>query len=246
MVNNYNMNSKIKISVIYDNNSISKDLQADWGFACLIEYGETKILFDTGETGNILLNNMANLNIDPHSIDIVFLSHFHHDHTGGLIDFLKINPNVRVYYPQSFPIQLIDVIKVSGAIPVPVSDFREILPDVFTLGEIKGVIPEQSLAFRSNYGIVVITGCAHPGIINILEKVKEAFPNEMMYLAMGGFHLHKLTDEERTKTINKISDLGIQSIAPAHCSGDVACKMLSEKFKTNYLEIGTGKILEID
>jgi 7,8-dihydropterin-6-yl-methyl-4-(beta-D-ribofuranosyl)aminobenzene 5'-phosphate synthase len=240
------MKSKVKISVIYDNNSISQELQADWGFACLIECEETKILFDAGEIGNILLSNIVRLNIDPHSIDILFLSHFHHDHSGGLKEFLKINPNVKVYYPQSFPVQLIEVIKISDATPVPVSDFQEILTDIFTLGEIDGIIPEQSLAIRSSKGIVVITGCAHPGIINILEKTKECFQKELIYLVMGGFHLHKLTDEERTKTINKIFDMGIQSIVPTHCSGDVACKMFSEKYGANYLEIGVGKILEID
>ena len=239
------MKPRVKVSVIYDNKSILKYLQADWGFACLLEYGETKILFDTGECGNILLNNMDKLNIDPHGIDIIFLSHFHHDHTGGLIEFLKINSKVKVYYPQSFPLQLIEAIKNTGAAPTPVSTFQEMLPGIYTLGEIDGVIPEQSLAIRSNKGIVLITGCAHPGIINILEKTKDYFRNELIYLTMGGFHLHKLTDEERTKTIDKISDLGIHSIAPAHCSGDIACKMFSEKYVANYLEIGAGKIFEI-
>ena len=239
------MKSKVKISVIYDNNSNSKDLQSDWGFACLIECEETKILFDTGETGNILLSNMGKLKVDPHSIDIVILSHFHHDHTGGLSEFLKINSNIKVYYPQSFPLPLIDIIINSGATPFPVSDFLEIIPNVFTLGEIDGIIPEQSLVIRSNKGIIVITGCAHPGIINILEKTKECFPNEIIYLTMGGFHLYKMTKERMSSTINKISDMGVQAIAPAHCSGNVACQLFNEKYGMNYFEMEAGEIIEI-
>jgi len=59
-----------------------KDLQADWGFSALVE-GEniSRILFDTGANGNILLSNMEKLNIDPITIDKVFISHAHFDHT---------------------------------------------------------------------------------------------------------------------------------------------------------------------
>ena len=60
---NNNKVEKVSITVIYDNNSFLKGLQTDWGFACLIEIGKTKLLFDTGDNGNILLSNMAKLNI---------------------------------------------------------------------------------------------------------------------------------------------------------------------------------------
>jgi 7,8-dihydropterin-6-yl-methyl-4-(beta-D-ribofuranosyl)aminobenzene 5'-phosphate synthase len=239
------MNSKIKLSIIFDNNPFLKQLQTDWGFACLLEYGDTKILFDTGGDGKILLNNMRELNIDPKSIDVVFLSHYHHDHTGGLVEFLKVNSKVKVYFPQSFPLELTEAIKNSGAVPYPISAFSKLLPDIYTLGEIEGVIPEQSLAIRSDKGIVIITGCAHPGIINILEKAKSHFPDEKIYLTLGGFHLHKLTEAEISSTINKIYDFGIIKIAPTHCSGDIVRKMFIEKYKTNYIEVGVGKSIEI-
>jgi len=241
------MKSVVKLTVLYDNNSLSAELlpEPDWGFACLIEFREIKILFDTGESGNILLNNMMHLKIDPLSINIVFLSHFHHDHTGGLIEFLKINPYVKIFYPQSFPIHLIDAINISVSEPFPVSEFQEILTDIYTLGEFKGLIPEQSLVLRNSSGIVVITGCAHPGIICVLENVKKFFPNETISFLIGGFHLHKMQNEERTKTINRIYEMEVQSIAPSHCTGDIASKMLKEKYGTKYLEIGVGKIVEI-
>jgi 7,8-dihydropterin-6-yl-methyl-4-(beta-D-ribofuranosyl)aminobenzene 5'-phosphate synthase len=86
----------VSITVIYDNNPFLKDLQTDWGFSCLVEIGKTRLLFDTGDNGGILLVNMSKLGIDPKSINLVFLSHFHHDHTGGLIDFLRANPSITV------------------------------------------------------------------------------------------------------------------------------------------------------
>ena len=212
----------------------------------MIETGKKKILFDTGDNGKMLLDNMEKLGVDPKSIDTVFLSHFHHDHTGGLKEFLKINSNVKVYYQQSLNQELIVTIKNSGAVPIPVSDSMEILPDVFSIGEIDGKIPEQSLALRSPEGIVIITGCAHPGIINILEKAKNILPGERIYLVLGGFHLHRSSEEEITHTVTKLYDLDVLTIAPTHCSGEAARKLIKKECYKNYIEVGAGKIVEIN
>lgn len=239
------MKTNIKLTVVYDNNQMHKNLQTDWGFSCLIETGNAKILFDTGDNGKILLDNMSKLGIDPKSIDIVFLSHYHHDHTGGLKEFLKLNSNVKVYYPQSFPQELIVTINNSGAMPIPVSDSMEILPDVFSLGEIDGTIPEQSLALRSPEGIVIITGCAHPGIINILQKAKNKFPEDLLYIALGGFHLHRLNEDEIAEVIKKMFDMEVLSVAPTHCSGSTARRIFRKIFDADYIDVGVGKVIDI-
>jgi len=235
----------VRITIIYDNNSSVEGLQIDWGFACLVEVGETKLLFDTGDDGDILLNNMSKLNIDPKDVDLVFLSHFHHDHTGGLNDFLKNNSNVKVYYPLSFPEQLIEIIKKSGAELVPVFSFQELENNIFSLGELNGAIPEQSLAVRTNQGIVVITGCAYPGIIKILQRAKELFPAEKIYLALGGFHLHNQNEHDISKKVNELMYMEIISVGPCHCSGDLARKKFKEVYGDGYFEIGTGKVIQI-
>ena len=240
------MKMNVKLTVVYDNNQMQNNLQTDWGFSCLIETGDTKILFDTGDNGKILLDNMEILGIDPKSIDIVFLSHFHHDHTGGLKDFLKINSSVKVYYPQSFPQEIVNVIKNSGAESIPVSNFIEIIPDVYSLGEIDGKIPEQSLVVRKPNELIVITGCAHPGIINILQKAKDEFPDELIYLALGGFHLHRLNENEISEVIQKIFDMEILTVAPTHCTGNMARNIFKEVFDADYTEVGVGKVIKVD
>lgn len=241
-----NIADTVRITIIYDNNPFLDGLQADWGFACLVEVGETKLLFDTGDNGNILLSNMSKLNMDPKDIDLVFLSHFHHDHTGGLSDFLKINSQVKVYFPFSFPDQLVELIDKSGSESLSVSLFQELQNNIFSLGEINGAIPEQSLAVRTNRGIVVITGCAHPGIIKILQRAKEQFPEEKIYLALGGFHLHNQNEHDISKKVNEILNMEIISVGPCHCSGDLARNISKEVYKEKFIELGVGKVIKID
>ena len=242
---NNNKVENVSITVLYDNYQIKKGLEIDWGFSCLIEVGKIELLFDTGESGEILLKNISKSGIDPENIDFIFLSHFHHDHTGGLSAFLKKNSNVTVYYPASFPANLVEEMKNSGAELIPVSSFRELQTNVYSLGELNGVIPEQSLAIRTSKGIAVITGCAHPGIINILEKAKELFPDETIYLALGGFHLYRKTEDEIKSTINIMLKMEILKSAPSHCSGNSARNLFKEAYHNNYIETGTGKIIEI-
>ena len=242
---NNNKVENVVITVLYDNYQMKKGLETDWGFSCLIEVGKIKLLFDTGESGEILLRNMSKLEINPENIDFVFLSHFHHDHTGGLSAFLKKNSNVTIYYPKSFPADLVKDMKNSEAKPVPVSSFYELQTNIYSLGELNGIVPEQSLAIRTPKGIVVVTGCAHPGIINILEKAKELFPDETIYLALGGFHLYRKTEDEIKSTINKMLKMEILKSAPSHCSGNSARNLFKEAYHNNYIETGTGKIIEI-
>lgn len=232
----------LEMTILYDNNPYQKELQTDWGFSCFIDTGKNKILFDTGDKGKILLSNMEKLGIDPKIIDTVFLSHFHHDHTGGLKDFLELNSDVKIFYPKSFPHNLLNTINNYGAEAIPILEAKEILPEVFSLGELGADIPEQSMVIRTNSGIIVITGCAHPGIINILRKAKEEFPNENIDYVLGGFHLHRLSKNEIKKTVNSIYDMGIKTIAPTHCSGDAALKIFKEVYKNDFEVSGVGKM----
>ncbi len=234
-----------KLTVLYDNNWSIDGLKTDWGFSCLVEYGAMKLLFDTGANGTLLLDNMKKLNIDPKEIDCIFLSHSHSDHIGGLLEFLKKNPNVTIYYPESFPDKLIKDISISDAKLIPVSSFNEIQPNIFTLGEFKGAVPEQVLAVRSLNGIVIITGCAHPGIINILKKAKTDFPNEKIYLPCGGFHLYKTSNDEISKIVQEFKNLDIDIVAPTHCTGNNARKMFKGAFQNSYIKLGVGEVIKI-
>lgn len=237
--------SKVAITVVYDNVSYDSTLTAEWGFGCVIQTEQDTLLFDTGSKGNVLLDNMAKLNIDPHSIQSVVISHNHWDHQGGLKDFLNINSEVTVFIPNSLPAELEYEITSKGAEAVRVDSFTQINQTMFSAGELKGNVPEQSLVVRSRKGLVVITGCAHPGIIRIIEHVKPLFPYEPIYLAMGGFHLKSETTQNIEKIVKTIQDDGIQKIAPCHCTGEEAIGIFKNRFAKDFIESGVGRRIVI-
>ncbi|NLX53135.1 MAG: MBL fold metallo-hydrolase [Deltaproteobacteria bacterium] len=77
------------LTVICDNYTARDDLEASWGFACLIALEDKNILFDTGSDGPVLRHNMEKLEIDPESIDLLMISHQHWDHVGGVYEILS-------------------------------------------------------------------------------------------------------------------------------------------------------------
>jgi 7,8-dihydropterin-6-yl-methyl-4-(beta-D-ribofuranosyl)aminobenzene 5'-phosphate synthase len=91
---------KAQITVIYDAFGQDSAMQKDWGYAVFIEYGDKRILFDTGNNPDILAQNSKAKDIDLSKLDFVVMSHRHGDHMGGLAYLLKVNPKVTIYAPK--------------------------------------------------------------------------------------------------------------------------------------------------
>src|SRR5579859_3143426 len=92
--------SKAQITILYDAFGKDPAMEKDWGYAALVEYGGKRILFDTGNTPEILAQNAKAKSIDLGSLDFVVMSHRHGDHMGGLAYLLKVNPKVTIYAPK--------------------------------------------------------------------------------------------------------------------------------------------------
>ncbi len=236
---------KIGIITVYDNYLVNPELKTGWGFACWIKIGEKNILFDTGADFETLSFNTKKMGLDFKDLDIIFLSHIHGDHTGGLEGVLKEKSNLTVYIPHSFPNSIREMISSSDSKWIDVKSSKEISKGVFSTGELGTWIKEQSLVINSDKGLLIITGCAHPGIVNIVKKVKENFPEKNIYLVLGGFHLFGVSDEELKEIVNEFKNLGIEKVAPCHCSGDRCRELFREEYKENFIENGVGKIIEI-
>lgn len=236
--------SNVTITLVYDNNEYQEGLTTDWGFSCFIKVGDKTILFDTGSNADILLGNMKKLGLDPKEIEIVFLSHVHRDHTGGLMGILDVNPNVEVYLPKSFPEDFKKMIESYGSSVVEVSSPTNVCDGVYSTGELGTWIKEQSLVIRSMRGLVIVTGCSHPGIVNIIRKAKE-LTNADVYLVVGGFHLIGASDEEIKDIVKSFKSLGVKKVAPSHCTGERAIEEFEKVYKSNFIRVGVGKKIEI-
>jgi 7,8-dihydropterin-6-yl-methyl-4-(beta-D-ribofuranosyl)aminobenzene 5'-phosphate synthase len=106
-------------------------------------------------------------------------------------------------------------------------------------------ILEQSLVVETNRGLVVITGCAHPGIVEIVAEAKEMRGQEV-HLVMGGFHLVRVSEATIREIVEDFRELGGQKVAPCHCSGDLARSAFEAAYEENFILAGVGKRLEID
>ena len=164
---------------------------------------------------------MKKLNIEPTQITEIFISHLHWDHTGGLSDILKVNP-VKVYIPSSCPEphNVEEVVKIKEPL--------KIHKNIFSTGELENI--EQSLAVKTEKGVIVIVGCSHPGVKLILDTTSQ-FGEP--YAIIGG--LHGFSD------FNLIRD--IEFICPTHCTQFKS--EIKSSYPKKYISGGVGKVIEM-
>jgi 7,8-dihydropterin-6-yl-methyl-4-(beta-D-ribofuranosyl)aminobenzene 5'-phosphate synthase len=249
----------ITLKIIYDNNEGEKGFETAWGFSCLVEGLDRTILFDTGGDGPTLMNNMAELGIAPDIVDVIVLSHEHQDHVGGLGAVLEDRgggvesrekaasenrANVGVYVLKSFPESVKKLVRNGGAELVEVEEPVTVFPGVMTTGEMRGNPGpnEQSLIITTEGGLIILTGCAHPGIVEIVERAKELTGGEVLFV-IGGFHLFRSSEKSIRDTMARLKDLGVEYLAPVHCSGDRARDICREVFGERHVDCAVGRVI---
>lgn len=176
---------------------------------------------------------------------------------------LKLDPTIRYIGP---PFKQSDVESADGIMLLarnPVTIAKEVM----TSGEIERITPfektegfwtvseerfredvmldDQSLIVNvKQKGLVVISGCAHSGIINTVKQAQRVSGIKKIYAVLGGFHL-KDADEKRIRsTINQLIKIGPEIVAPCHCTGSKAIGQLAKAFGDHCKLIGTGDVIE--
>ena len=235
--------AEVTIITLYDNYPLTEGLTTDWGFAALIEINGTTILFDAGANGPTLLGNIDQLGLKPQGVDAVVLSHYHGDHTAGLFPFLEKWGAKKLYLPRSFPSAFKERAGKYGEL-VEVGDSAQICDQVYTTGEVGTTIIEQALIIETSQGLILITGCAHPGIVDIIKRAKELTRQEV-YLVLGGFHLGGKSDQELDDIISTFRSLGVKKVSPTHCTGEQAIEMFRQTYGENFIKNGVGKKIVI-
>ena len=275
-----------------------KPLLAEHGFAALVDLKQAgvRILWDAGFTGIALSENLARMEIEAGSIDLIALSHGHSDHTGAVSAILRAMA-LRTE-PRDWPPDVPDeeLIQYAAGRQVPIvahsAAFREgwkkrkgggwqgpfhpppraewealgaelllsdgphrLGPGCWTTGEVPrdsfersgipkrlyyregGVfapdyaVDDQSMVINlQGKGLIVLSGCAHSGIVNTVEHAREISGVERVWAVIGGYHLAQAGEEEVEQTIAEFRRFDPVLVAPAHCTGFVATRRFSLEF----------------
>jgi len=228
------------LKILYDNTAVN-GFAPDWGFSALVELSEETILFDTGAKPEVLAENMERFGVDPSEIDTVFISHNHWDHTGGLPYLLEKNGNFELFIPEpdcpEFEENLPEsVVCVPISAPTYISE-RAISTGMMTTGMEKPAY-EHSLIVSTAEGFLLLTGCSHPGIVEIAKKAV-TICGEELFLIVGGFHLYKSSDEKIIEVAEELKRF-TRFVAPCHCTGERGIELFKEIWKDRFVEVAAG------
>lgn len=257
----------MKITVLAENTACCKDLMAQHGLSLYIETNGKKILFDMGQDDTFIRNAQV-LGIDLSYVDMAIISHGHYDHGGGLDTFLKINSKAPVYiHEAAFDRYYNGTEKYIGLDPSlhkhpqlifttgteKISD-RILLTDCNDLGWVSnsfglkraegphfhddGFAHEQFLQITEGQKRILISGCAHKGIVNIARYF---LPNVLI----GGFHLNKVEDPEVLEQIARTLKTTGGVYYTGHCTGTAQFEIMKQIMGESLLNFSTGTVIQI-
>lgn len=195
----------LSIMPVVDYYAHQPDLKTEPGVSYLIEADNTRILMDTGfnakkEHPSPLIHNMEKLGISPMNLDMIFISHPHLDHLGGMKEQKEktfslsqgLVPLPKI--PAYAPIDLSASAWNPGPVSTVIKEPAVLKPGIASTGVIPrylflmGLTLEHSLAIHvEGKGIVLIIGCGHQTIEKIIRRSKEIF-DEPIYAIIGGLH----------------------------------------------------------
>jgi 7,8-dihydropterin-6-yl-methyl-4-(beta-D-ribofuranosyl)aminobenzene 5'-phosphate synthase len=267
--------------------------RAEHGFSCLVTIAKagraTRILFDAGMTPDGLAENMRRLDISPHDIDIIVLSHGHWDHTTGMDGLVAqlgranvpvlIHPDFwsrrRIALPGRDPFELPSTSK--GALEGAGFEIVEQRQPSFLLdgsllvtGEVDRttefeqgfpvhqayhqerwqpdplILDDQALvASVRGRGLVVLTGCGHSGIVNILRYVRRLTGEERLHAVIGGFHLGgPLFEKVIAPTCDALAAFAPDYLVPSHCTGWRATHAIAARMPEAFIQNSVGTRFE--
>jgi len=146
------------------------------------------------------------------------------------------------------PVQLAPGVTTTGEVERVTEFEREVTLESYYVDE-KGVIvrdqivDDLSLALNVGGQLVVVTGCSHAGIINILKKAVEVSGCGEIEAVVGGLHLMEASRERIKKTIDDLKRMGVKKVYAGHCTGFEAERLLTEDFRENFVRLHAGLML---
>jgi 7,8-dihydropterin-6-yl-methyl-4-(beta-D-ribofuranosyl)aminobenzene 5'-phosphate synthase len=106
-------------------------------------------------------------------------------------------------------------------------------------------LDDQSLILDTDKGLVLILGCAHSGMINIINHVINKMGKYKFHTILGGTHLDFLTPEQLEESIKSLKKMEIEKIGVSHCTGMRAAFRLQQEFGDRFFYGCVGSVLEV-
>jgi len=103
---------------------------------------------------------------------------------------------------------------------------------------------DQSLVLNTEKGLVLILGCAHAGMMNIIHHVMTKTMKDKFHAILGGTHLDFLTPEQLEESIHSLKKIQVEKIGVSHCTGMRAALRLSQEFGDRFFQGCVGSVLE--
>ncbi len=237
----------MKIKILATGSSEWERFIRRWGVSFLID---EDVLFDTFGDPGVLLNNMRRFGVDKNKIKHIVLSHDDWEHIGGLWYLIDYQKDITVYICPGFKQNIKERIASFGVRVVEVDRLTQIKEDVFSSGPIQTLregrlIFEQALILKFLKKLTVVTGCAQPGIVNIIDVIQRSFAKEKIFYVLGGLHLKDAPMAQIEEVILALKARGISKIAPTHCTGKKAIGVLKKEYGIDFMEVAMGSVIEI-
>lgn len=273
----------MKIITLIENTEGRPGCRTEHGLSFYVEAEKHRLLADTGASG-AFLENARLLGVDMKNVDTVVISHGHYDHAGGVLDFVKQNPEARIYLQRQAEEPYYHVRKEGrkyiGMAPeirelpqcIPLDgDFR-IDEELFLFSGIRGrkfwpegnrelkqlkdgvlvqdtFSQEQCLVITEKDRRILISGCAHNGILNILERFRELF-HAWPDAVLSGFHMKQegaFSPEQEyiiRETAETLKEMGMPCFT-GHCTGEHAYRLMKNIMGEQLQAMGSGREIRI-
>ncbi len=270
----------MKIINLVENTAGENGCAFEHGLSFYMETGEHKLLLDFGQTEK-MLENAKRLGIDLGQVDIAILSHGHYDHSGGILPFVRINPNAKIYMQRTACrdyyhveekreiLRYIGIDKEICKLPSVqlVDGDMSIAPGIDLFAGVKGrrnfargnrvlkyksgdqyveddFVHEQYAVIREDDMIVLFSGCAHNGILNIMDEYRKRYQSYPT-IVMSGFHMmqkngYSKEDIENIREVASELKTFPTKFYTGHCTGEVAFSVMKEIMGEQLVALHSG------
>lgn len=237
----------MKIRILAEGSTKWQRFVKHWGLSLLVD---EDILFDTFGQPGYVVRQLSRFSMSPQRIRTIVVSHDDWDHIAGLPGILKIAGDRAVYICPNFRSEVKAMVRSCGGTVREAAGPLEIRENICVSGELQGgsrrgvALPEQYMAIKTSQGVVILTGCAHPGIVEIVRHAKTHFGPDVRLLA-GGFHLKDNRDEVNAAIVKALKELGVRQVMPLHCTGKAAVEILRQVYGKDCIAAGEGQAIEV-